>query len=576
MNANVAPTPTPSPSAPPTPVDPAAIDQVRLGIAAYNEGRRAEAFTLYAGALAREPAYFDALNNLGVGLRADGRLEASLAWLGRAARAWPTRPEGHFNLGNALVQGNQLEAAALAYGEALRLAPDYHTARRNLALLLGRLQRIDEELAHRRHLARAQPLDFDNWSNMGSTLYGRGQIEAALAATRRAVMLKPDHLPALKNLSIILVHRGDYAEAAACLGQAISTGLTDASFVSALGQTLVQLGELDAAGVCFTRALATDPNLADAKLGAARVSLLRGDLTPGLAAYEDRWSVRPYPQNMPKPAWKGEDPAGKRILVWAEQGFGDTLNFARYAAPLAARGAEVIFLVQPPMVGLMRTVPGVSAVFGAGAPTPDHDLHAPLMSLPHLMGTTLATIPTLGPYVFTPDKAAARGIPGLEGPDLKVGLVWAGNPEHKNDRNRSAGLKPFLHLCGVPGVRFLSLQKGPPVAQLEETGGGLMIEDLEPHLTSFEVTAAVLDKIDLLISVDTAVVHLAGAMGRPVWCLLPYAPDWRWLLWRSDTPWYPTMRLIRQPKPNDWASAFDEARRALVDLVAGRRAATQV
>lgn len=275
--------------------------------------------------------------------------------------------------------------------------------------------------------------------------------------------------------------------------------------------------------------------------------------------------------NIAQPRWDGGNVAGKRILLTREQGFGDTVHAVRYAALLAERGAEVIVQCQPPLTRLVATAPGVSAVVAEGSAAPPFDLHASLLDLPGLFGTTLETIPAQVPYLHPPDVTEPEDA-GKAGRPLRIGLAWAGKPSHNNDANRSAALETFLPLFEVPGARFYSLQIGERSADIAALGIGAMLTDVSGRIGDFLDTARLMTQLDLVISVDTAVVHLAGALARPIWVLLPHAPDWRWMLGRDDSPWYPTMRLYRQPAPRDWAPVIAAIKGDLAKLVDERQA----
>jgi hypothetical protein len=296
-----------------------------------------------------------------------------------------------------------------------------------------------------------------------------------------------------------------------------------------------------------------------------------GDLATGFALYEARFEdprLGTPARSLPWPRWSGVEPlAGQRILLHAEQGLGDTLQFARYAPLVAARGARVVLEVPAPLAGLLRPLDGVSAVIARGNPLPVVDCHCPLGSLPLALGTTLATIPASIPYLHADavDVAAWQAQPGDRRP--RVGLVWAGNRRHRNDRRRSLPLAALAPLARGPW-QLVSLQKDLTLDDAQRLAGWQAI-DAGPRLGDFAATAAALTALDLVVTVDTAVAHLAGALGRPAWVLLPHAPDWRWLLGRADSPWYPTLRLFRQPRPGDWARVVRQVADALVAFAAG-------
>ncbi len=265
---------------------------------------------------------------------------------------------------------------------------------------------------------------------------------------------------------------------------------------------------------------------------------------------------------MTKPMWDGKAVKGKTVLVTCEQGFGDMIQFARYLPMVKAKGANVVVEVQPELARLISTVAGVDRVINRGGPLPDHDFHAPMMSLPYLFGTDIDSIPADVPYVSAIDPSAVQ-LPANLGRIKRIGIAWSGRPTHRNNRNRSAGFKHFVELLGLPGVAVFSLQKGPAAVEINEYGSEALVTDLGGRVRDFADSAAVVSQLDLVITVDTALGHLAGALGKPVWIAMPFAPDWRWMRGRTDSPWYPTARLFRQKRPGAWDGVFSEIRRML-------------
>jgi len=326
-----------------------------------------------------------------------------------------------------------------------------------------------------------------------------------------------------------------------------------------LGVALHNLGQFEEAKECYRHAAALDPNDIATHTNLAFVKLVLGDWEGGLRDSEKRLeNLQQYRRTWEAPRWDGSDPKGKTIVIAAEQGIGDTINFVRYASLLADRGAKVIVETQESLVSLLRRVPGVSDAVPQFSQLPKYDAYIPIPSLPFAFGTTPQNVPANIPYI-TPDSDRARKWKdrlAQSGPEFKVGLVWGGSPNNRADVYRSVLLAELAPLAQVQGVRFISLQKGRQASQLLSPPPGMQITDMGPELETFEDTAALIANLDLLIAVDTSIVHLAGAMGRPVWTLIAFSPDWRWLLNRSDTPWYPTMRLFRQPSFGDWSSVM--------------------
>jgi hypothetical protein len=309
---------------------------------------------------------------------------------------------------------------------------------------------------------------------------------------------------------------------------------------------------------CQRKAIALEPDSPEPHNNLAHALLSSGELAEGFGEFEWRWKSAGFEarREFPQPVWNGKDHAGT-VLLTTEQGYGDTIQFIRYAPLVADRCGRVLLQCHRELISLVEGVPGLAQVIPLSAKLPAFDAHCTLLSLPHIFATTLATIPATVPYLKADPASAAAWAAKL--PDdrrLKIGLAWAGNPLHKNDRNRSLPLAALAPLAAVPGAVFFSLQKGAPGEQAKTPPDGMEIIDYMDDVRDFADAAALIANLDLVISVDTVIVHIAGAMAKPVWTLLPFSPDWRWMLDRSDSPWYPTMRLFRQPAIGDWASVM--------------------
>jgi FkbM family methyltransferase len=429
---------------------------------------------------------------------------------------------------------------------------------------LHRAEQVDQALKHYAKAAALDPGHAMAWNNMGVILRRQGRRKAAVACYRRAVALKPDDPSNHSNLGNVLRDLGLLDEAQRHGARAVQLAADNAGAHHNYGLILQDLGRHQEAVAEIDEAIRLEPGNVSFRWDRALNLLMAGDLARGFAEYEVRWKLpQNPPPNIAAPEWTGEPLEGKTILLWSEQGFGDTLQFVRYAPMVKARGAgQILLLAQPALVRLLTGAPGIDSVVTEGAPAPRFDCHAPLLSLPRLFGTTLEAVPADCPYLKLPKV----GGPALRRPErvrLAVGICWAGKPTHKNDHNRSAGIEPFLALMEDPEIAFYSLQKGPRAADLVTSGAVALVEDLSPEIEDFANTASAMRQLDLVITVDTAVAHLAGALGVPVWVALPAVIDWRWMRGRSDSPWYPSMRLFRQPRPGDWASAFAEMKAAL-------------
>jgi hypothetical protein len=434
--------------------------------------------------------------------------------------------------------GRHKEAAA-AYGQALALEPD---------------------------LARAH-------TGLGIALRAQGKFAAAVACYRRSLQLDADSAHTYSCLGNVLKDLDRLDEAVACHREAVARQPDEPTFHSNLGVALKQRGELEAALAAFERAHAMRPDAAEVEWDLALVRLHLGDFAGGWPAYESRWRRKDHrPRPFRRPQWDGAPLAGRRILLHMEQGFGDAFLASRFIPLVKRRGGTVILEAKPEVARLFRLLDGIDEVVLRGDRLPAFDLHCPLMSLPGIFKTDLTNTPP-ALCLKAPPAAGRKALALLARARsrCKVGIVWSGSITFKDNRHRAAPLTHFLRFLEVPGVHLFSLQKGPPTAALAALGTDALITDLGPALDDFADTAAVLEALDLVIMTDSAVAHLAGALGRPVWLLLSFMPYWLWGTERADTPWYPTLRLFRQPRRNDWDEVFDRATQALARLIEARR-----
>ena len=523
-------------------------------------GRLAEAIDCYERALALAPASVDTLYNLGNTYQDLGQPERAAAYFERALRLTPEAVELHHDLGTALQDLGRLEEAIGCYRKALALRPDLIESLANLAGALQAQGDLDPAQACYERALELRPDHVESHIGLGVVLRAQGRLEEAVARYQRALELSPDHPEARNNLGVALVDLGRPKEAITHHRKALALEPASAELHYNLGGALQRQGLYAEALACYERALALKPDHAKAHLNRSLALLLTGELDEGWQEYEWRFAVNVYDRRFDRPLWSGEPLAGASILVHAEQGFGDTLQFVRYVPAVAERGGRVVLEVPAPLVRLARTVAGVSEVVAAGDPLPAFDCHCPLLSLPRVFKTNLATIPKPVPYLRVPADASAawaKRIPAI--PGLRVGVVWAGTTVGAID------LRTLQPLWEVNGVSWFSLQAGDRSGDISSLGG-VKITDLSPWLTDFAETAAAVCRLDLVISVDTSVAHLAGALGRPTWLLLRYPPEWRWLLEREDSPWYPSARLFRLRKEGDWSCVAREVAAALAQM----------
>ena len=497
--------------------------------------------------LAAQPDAFEALNLLGVIARRNGRMQEAQALFARVVALKPDFADAHNNLGNALLDLGRAAEALRSHTRAVELDPRHAEAHNNRGNALRDLRRpaaalhsYDQALALRPQLAEVH-------NNRANALRDLGHAGSACAGYAQALALKPD-----------------YAEAHANLGNALR-----------------DLGRQQEALQSYERAIALEPQFARAHLNLALCRLQLGDFARGWAGYEWRRKDAQHAElqrRFTRPLWLGrEDIAGKTLLLHAEQGYGDVLQFCRYAQSVAGRGARVVLEVHKPLVALLQGLPGVQRVLARGERLPAHDLQCPLMSLPYALGTTPQDIPA-PPRLQVPAAAlqawqirldAQSGAQAGPPTGPRIGLAWSGNPTHVDDRRRSIALRQFAPALTGLG-RCYSLQREVREDDVEALAAHPGLRHFGPALADFTDTAALCAMMDLVICVDTAVAHLAGTLGREVWLLLPYNPDWRWLLAREDSPWYPGMRLFRQSAPGDWDGVLARVRAALAGRVRPR------
>lgn len=513
-----------------------------LGNAYRDQGDFEQAEACYRTALAADPGNADAHYNLGIAHHERGDPAGAIAAYRQAAAADPAHADAWNNLGVALKEAGHPGEAAECYLRATAARPRHAMAHFNLGVLRDAEGRFEDAVASYRQALEADPACAAAAYNLGVACKNLGRLEDAIAWFERTAALQPNHAGALQNL----------------------------------GATCHELGRLDEAERRYRQALAVQPDNAEVRYNLSLITLARGNFAEGWEEFEWRWqgaeSSRRNRREFSRPQWRGEDIRGQTVLLHAEQGLGDTLQFCRYAPLVAARGARVVLECQPSLVRLLGSLAGVDRIVPAGQPLPAFDRHCPLMSLPRAFGTTLESIPSDMPYLHADPAdvaawrtrmAGAGDAPGA----LKVGLAWAGNPRqfsidlNRTDRRRSIPFDLLAPLAECGPAVFYSLQLGEAAARA--AGGRLPLIDLTGQIGDFADTAALVANLDLVISVDTSVAHLAGALGKPVWLLSRYDACWRWLRERDDSPWYPTLRLFRQAAPDDWPEAIGRLAAAL-------------
>lgn len=427
---------------------------------------------------------------------------------------------------------------------------------------LRQAEKRAEAAACYRQALRLAPDDLPLCNRVGEAFLALALPEEAVGCYRRLVARLPQLAEAHACLGIALRAQGSFPEAEACQRHALLLQPASASFYGNLGVVLRDQGRFAEAEAAYRRALALDPHHTEARWNLAQLQLQLGNFAEGWRNYEARWQLPCAPCRFAEPLWQGEPLAGRRILLHAEQGLGDNLQFLRFAPLVEARGGRVILGLPPEQHALAAGLVGLRHVEFASSPPQPFDCHSPLMSLPLALETRLESLPASVPYLRVP-RAAQERAAALPWPErgLRVGLVWSGRPEHPQNRFRALPLATLQPLFGLEGVHFFSLQMGSPARELEPWRG--CIADLAPHTHAMEDTAAQMLALDLILTVDTMTAHLAGALARPVWLLLAANHDPRWMTGRDDSPWYPTMRLFRQSRPGDWPGVVARLRAAL-------------
>jgi tetratricopeptide (TPR) repeat protein len=524
----------------------------------------------------------EASNQLGLALMGQGKAEEALPHFREAVQLRPDFAEAHNHLGLALAGLSRPAEAVTSYREAIHLQPDLAQAHHNLGVALRMQGKHAEAEAACREALRLKPDSPEGHNNLGLALLEQRKYEEAGVSLREALRLKPEFAQGYNNLGIIQWRLGNLEDAAASFTQSLRLRPGFPEAYNNLGNVLRDQGRFEEALDCFEKALQLKPDYGDAHWNRSLLWLSLGDYERGWPEYEWRWHLKDFARRgFSQPQWDGAPLDGRTILLHAEQGLGDTLQFVRYAPPIRQRGGKIVLECQGPLVRLLSGLPNIDKIVPKGQPLPPFDVHAPLLSLPTVFGTTLATVPGQVPYVEPDPKLVEQWRQELQAlPGFKVGIAWQGSTQYRGDRWRSVPLARFASVAAVPGVTLVSLQKGHGTEQLRDVP--FPVFDLAARLDEkagpFVDTAAVMHGLDLIITSDTAIPHLAGALGVPVWVALPSVPDWRWLLGRDDSPWYPTMRLFRQTTPGDWDEVFGRIAAALRDETgaAGRSAAVRI
>jgi Flp pilus assembly protein TadD/ADP-heptose:LPS heptosyltransferase len=518
--------------------------QMVLASAFRRHKRPALALEVLEGLLQRDPRNPQVLHDVAVTLSDLSRFGEAQKRFEEAIAIRPSFASAQNNLGILLEDQGEMEAAIQCFEKAIELQPMSEEMHNNLGVALASLGRYPDAIECYRKTIALNPDSAQGYNNLGNALRSDGQVEEAERCLRHAIRLQPDYAEAYNNLGIVLAQRNRSEEAIAC----------------------------------YDRAIHFKPEYAEAHMNRALSFLGRGDFTEGWIEYEWRWKTKEMAsrrlRRFQNKHWDGSPLDGKRIWLYYEQGIGDTLQFLRYAKFLKQQGATITLEVQEFLHPLLSGCPWIDQLVAERTAAIDCDYHAPLLSLPGIIGTTLDDVPCDTPYLLPNEESAKRWEKRLAEIDgFKIGIAWQGNPQYRGDRLRSIPLEQFAALACVEGVTLISLQKGLGTEQLEQAGIDVVaFDDLDTKSGAFVDTSAIMESVDLVVTSDTAIPHLAGALGVPVWMATPYAADWRWLEAQEDSPWYPTMRLFRQQEEGDWETVFAEIAGALMEYIGKREA----
>jgi len=542
-----------------------------LGTALHSLKKLEEAVPCYEQALRINPSYKSALGNLANTLRDLGRLEEAIERYRQCLRLMPTDPHMLVNAGLALFKHQKADEAAAYFEEALQVKPDYFPALSNLGSALLEQGKTVEAIVQYERALQLKPESVEILVNLGAAFWEVNRLDKAVECYERALRIKPDYAEALVNFGTALWGQGKPDEARVRYEQALRLVPDHVDAITNLGALLQGEARLEDALALYEKALCIKPDLAAAQWRKSLILLARGEYREGWELYETGLGVKNLrgARRFRTKIWDGAPAPGKRLLIWAEQGLGDSLHFVRYAALCKERVGKVFIMCPKPLVRLFKSCPFIDDAFDAVSEE-DFDLQTAMMSLPHHFGTTLETVPAPVPYLHIEPQAAekwSQKFADIKG--FRVGLVWAGNARegqvnaNLTDRRRSLHLRQLLPLFEIKNVRFISLQMGKSAAQIEELRLGHRVTDFMNEVGDFVDTAAMIRSLDLVITVDTSVAHLAGALGKPVWILSRYDACWRWLGNRESNPWYPSARVFGQPSMGDWQSVIGKVRTAL-------------
>lgn len=542
------------------------------GVALYQTDRAAEGEVLIRQALALKPDYIEAIGNLGLAQKAQGKIDEAVATYRRALEFNPDYAEAHNNLGNLFAGQKKFEEALKHHQAGVKLQPGKAENYSNLGNTLGDLERYAEAATAFEQALKLSPHNVNALNGLGKTYKMLERLDDAAACYRRAITAAPLSPDGWSNLGVIMREKGDYEGALKCYEEALKLKPDHAETLGNMALALHHMGRPEESETNYRKALISRPDSADSHFGLASVLLETGRWEEGWKEYAWRKKIRDFGpgRSFSRPEWDGKPAPGRTLFLHTEQGLGDTVQWARFIKLAASRVGRITVEAQKSLIPLIETVEGVDSVTAQGEPPAAHDIQCSLLDLPHLLNVTLAKLPAEVPYlVVDPERVKSWSKKLSAAPGLRVGINWQGNPKGQIDKGRSMPLTHLAPFAKVPDVRLISLQKGEAAAQMENCGFAVeAIDDpMEYGPGPMSDTAAQMMNMDLIITTDTSIAHLAGALGRPVWVMLKYHSDWRWMNKRSDSPWYPTMQLFRQPKMGDWESVIKSVAKELKKIV---------
>jgi tetratricopeptide (TPR) repeat protein len=547
-----------------------------LGMILLQRGAFDEAERQFKTALELNPRVAVAERSRGIALMQLGRSEEALQCFDRAIAIKPDAAEFFANRGNTLLALQRFDEALASFDSALALKPDYADAHADRGNALQALERFEEAIASYDRAASLKPGAPAVAFNRAVALQSLNRYEDALVGYDKAIALRPGFIDALNNRGNVLKELGRFEQAVSSYDRAIAHAPHDVEALYNRGIALMELKRPLDALASYERAIALKPDHAEALFSRGLCKLLLGRLAEGFRDYQHRWRMRKESTSgavLNTAEWSGESLKGRSILIRPERGFGDIFHFCRYLPLLAERGADVSFLVPAKLIRILKGLSDKIRLLPAIHPADRFDFQCHLMALPHRFGTELTSVPAATPYLSAEPEFCGEWRKRLGEPGFKVGISWHGGLWHggADIAGRSILLREFYPLSQVPNIRLISLQKNDGLEQLSALPAGMNVEtpgDFDNGPDAFVDTAAIMANLDLIVTCDTSIAHLAGALARPTWVALKYVPEWRWTLDRSDSPWYPAMRLFRQARPNDWSGVFAGIAAALTGVLA--------